>query len=243
MLLSHPNMEIHGFSIYIYHVSAHCSPAHIAILYLASFALMASFTMINPFFEPGAPPPTLPIPLAQTELGSLVCNAQKLLAQEEISRLCDSAVNSDATTPYIKSAHHVNRLKTIVKPLDIPARHRSPSTSSESSLDLDSEDSDSDMDAEQQIPKPTGEAGRPGRGGYNLEETLDWDSKEFAKLKVFSPLLQCSSLAQDHDRKLSNVLCVTTWISRKVIRTKVLCLFASFEKRWVYPIHTTEICN
>jgi hypothetical protein len=182
-----------GFCIYSMIVSAHYSPTHIATLYLVSLALMASFMTINHFFEPGAPPPILPIPLAQTELGSLVCKSQRLLAQEEISPLHDdNTVNSETAMPHIKPiSHHVNHLKPITEPLDTPVRHRSPSTSSESSLDLDSEDSDSDMDAKQQIPKPTGEAGQPGRGGYNLEETLNWDSKEFTKLKVFSLMFQC----------------------------------------------------
>jgi hypothetical protein len=47
------------------------------------------------------------------------------------------------------------------------------------------------MDAKQQIPKLTGEAGQPGHSGYNLEETLNWDSKEFTKLKVFSLMFWC----------------------------------------------------
>jgi hypothetical protein len=34
------------------------------------------------------------------------------------------------------------------------------------------------------IPKPDGEPGRPGRGGYNLQEALAWDSKSFQRLKV-----------------------------------------------------------
>ena len=43
----------------------------------------ASLTTIPPFFEPGAPPPTLPILLAQTEVGATDIPV-KLLAQEEI---------------------------------------------------------------------------------------------------------------------------------------------------------------
>ncbi|KAF4582615.1 hypothetical protein EYR40_002538 [Pleurotus pulmonarius] len=36
------------------------------------------------------------------------------------------------------------------------------------------------------IEKPPGEAGRPGRGGYNLEKTLGWDSKTLAAEYVHS---------------------------------------------------------
>ncbi|KAF8882343.1 hypothetical protein CPB84DRAFT_1770996 [Gymnopilus junonius] len=35
------------------------------------------------------------------------------------------------------------------------------------------------------IPKPEGEAGRPGRGGYNLEQTLGWPKKEYEHIKKF----------------------------------------------------------
>ncbi|KAF8221024.1 hypothetical protein L208DRAFT_1033536, partial [Tricholoma matsutake] len=43
-----------------------------------------------------------------------------------------------------------------------------------------SEESDSD---DEQIPKPSGKAGQPGHGAYNLEDALDWDPKDFVKLK------------------------------------------------------------
>ncbi|KAL0063777.1 hypothetical protein AAF712_009334 [Marasmius tenuissimus] len=35
------------------------------------------------------------------------------------------------------------------------------------------------------IPKPEGEAGRPRRGGYNLEEQLGWEEKFFKQVKSF----------------------------------------------------------
>ncbi|KAL0570417.1 hypothetical protein V5O48_011542 [Marasmius crinis-equi] len=35
------------------------------------------------------------------------------------------------------------------------------------------------------IPKPEGEAGRPKRGGYNLEEKLGWDGKLLTQVKSF----------------------------------------------------------
>jgi hypothetical protein len=148
---------------------------------------MAFFSVIAPFFEPSTPPPTLPIPLAQTELGTLTCTPNKVLAQEEISHfhLGSRADMSSAPAvdlqhpPYVKPIMHCgNCLKPTTKPTALPARYKSPSTSSE----LPSEESDSD---DEQIPKPSGKAGRPGRGGYNLEDALDWDPKDFAKLKVF----------------------------------------------------------
>ncbi|KAF8576076.1 hypothetical protein K439DRAFT_1623128 [Ramaria rubella] len=47
--------------------------------------------------------------------------------------------------------------------------------------DLSSE-SEAESDSEK-IPKPIGEPGRPGRGGYNLEEAINWDMLRFKKLK------------------------------------------------------------
>ncbi|KAI5984814.1 hypothetical protein EDC04DRAFT_2615578 [Pisolithus marmoratus] len=52
-----------------------------------------------------------------------------------------------------------------------------PSESSLSSLE-------SEPGADDKIPKPSGEVGRPGHGGYNLEEQLGWGEDGFKRLKV-----------------------------------------------------------
>ncbi|KAF8583097.1 hypothetical protein K439DRAFT_1617730 [Ramaria rubella] len=49
---------------------------------------------------------------------------------------------------------------------------------SDSSLESE-EDSDSET-----IPKPIGDPGRPGWGGYNLEEAINWDVLRFKESKV-----------------------------------------------------------
>jgi hypothetical protein len=36
------------------------------------------------------------------------------------------------------------------------------------------------------IPKPEGESGRLNRGGYNLQDALGWNSRQFKKVKVRS---------------------------------------------------------
>ncbi|KAF9470789.1 hypothetical protein BDN70DRAFT_939425 [Pholiota conissans] len=154
-----------------------------------------SFDDLNPFYEPGAPPPTQPILLAQTEVGN-VGSPAKLLAQEE--------VGPQATTPPTLTPRSSKRPKTrVVSP---PPTSSSPSSSTPASGSLKrnvlgSEDSDSADDAELAsllslsdfdesddeglIPKPLGEAGRPGRGGYNLEEALGWESKDFKRIKKY----------------------------------------------------------
>ena len=53
---------------------------------------------------------------------------------------------------------------------------------------FDSEESeDGEVEDEGKITKPQGEASRPGRGGYTLDETLlngGWTASELSKLKV-----------------------------------------------------------
>ena len=65
----------------------------------------------------------------------------------------------------------------------------SPLGRQESGID-DLEDSDSvltDLEEEpedEKIPKPPGEAGRPGSGGYNLKEVLGWTKADFDKVQA-----------------------------------------------------------
>ncbi|KAI5992125.1 hypothetical protein EDD15DRAFT_2197148 [Pisolithus albus] len=54
-----------------------------------------------------------------------------------------------------------------------------PSESSLSSLE-------SELGGSDKISKPSGEAGRPGRGGYNLEEQLGWGDSGFKSLKAIA---------------------------------------------------------
>jgi len=48
----------------------------------------------------------------------------------------------------------------------------------------------SDMDEDDpeygKIPKPSGESGRPNRGGYTLRLALKWSAKDYKALKVWS---------------------------------------------------------
>jgi len=139
-----------------------------------------SMTTIPPFFEPGAPPPTLPILIAQTEVG-IVDTPSKLLAQEEIGSgptVTRSARSSVRYTPYPKSASKQ-------QPLPFKPHHDEGSDVDVSDSDLTSiSGTDSESDDSHLISKPEGEAGRPGRGGYNLEEALKWERRKYLKVKV-----------------------------------------------------------
>jgi hypothetical protein len=139
----------------------------------------ASLTTIPPFFEPGAPPPTLPILITQTEVG-IVDTLCKLLAQEEIG-------SGPTVTQYARSS-----ARYALYPKSA-SRHNLPSKPhNEGHLDGDTSDSevtsindtDSESDDSHLIAKPDGEAGRPGRGGYNLEEALKWEHKKYLKVRV-----------------------------------------------------------
>lgn len=151
----------------------------------------AAMIEISPFFEPGAPPPTLPILIAQTEIGNAPTPG-KLVAQEEIGsgptvgrlpypkrHTSPSHFPLRSSTPKLKftSKSPITTSKSVS--LDVESMH-SDSESSLSSL------SDSESDHDLLIPKPEGEAGRPGRGGYNLENTLGWEGKDYRKMKVIS---------------------------------------------------------
>ncbi|KAJ3898181.1 hypothetical protein F5879DRAFT_995061 [Lentinula edodes] len=64
-----------------------------------------------------------------------------------------------------------------------PTRRRSPPAL------VFEDDSDDDF----LIPKPPGEVGRPGRGGYSLFEVLGWPKKKYDKVKKF-----VNGLVEDH---------------------------------------------
>ena len=90
-----------------------------------------------------------------------------------------------AQTPREKTPTHVGRplgrAKSVT--IDLP---RSNSEHSEGSP-APSESSLSSIESEQandKIPKLNGEVGRPGWGGYNLEEQLGWGEEGFKALKV-----------------------------------------------------------
>lgn len=46
------------------------------------------------------------------------------------------------------------------------------------------ESEDGDNNEERKIPKPCGEPGRPGSGGYRLEDKLGWNKATFEAITV-----------------------------------------------------------
>jgi hypothetical protein len=139
------------------------------------------------FFEPGAPPVPLPLLTAQTDLFYNSHRPSTLIANEElvssftpnsitgagVVRTQRGTVNRHRANPPYSKSH------TITNAND-PQDHDDMSSDDISDIDTDSAD---ESDGEK-IPKPSGEPGRPGRGGYNLDEAINWDPATFRKLKV-----------------------------------------------------------
>lgn len=134
---------------------------------------MVFIAPVSHFFEPSAPTSTVPLLTAHTELRkglkpSLI--AQELPLKHKSVRFNTAAAGSAPPSP-ILSLHTSTNSDT--------------SSSFDENEDCDGVTTDEDEPPEDNlIPKPEGENGRPGRGGYNLEVALGWDSKTFRKLKA-----------------------------------------------------------
>jgi hypothetical protein len=128
-------------------------------------------------------PAELPLFTAQTDL---VKPPPPLgVAQFPTSALPGRASSRSPHPPYRIPAKYIARFAT-------PSRRGgSVGLSSQPKLTLSpppNEDENGDESAEAQlIPKPVGEVGRPGRGGYNLEPTLAWAPGKYETLKVCEP--------------------------------------------------------
>jgi hypothetical protein len=135
------------------------------------------------FYEPGAPPPPLPLLTCQAEVYFDTIQPSTLISQEELPPFV--APDHAASSRRHRSLPPPTKPPVVRFRSQIPFDDDSASQISESSLSSlsDSEESAS-SDSDGKIRKPVGEVGRPGRGGYNLQVALSWSSKEYKKLKV-----------------------------------------------------------
>ncbi|KJA18372.1 hypothetical protein HYPSUDRAFT_205480 [Hypholoma sublateritium FD-334 SS-4] len=149
---------------------------------------------IPPFYDPNnntaTPHPTLPILLAQTEI--TIHQPPKLLATQEI------ATSSIAPGP---DRHERSRVRFRGSSRGKTPLNRGPSTPpsrsspapggsrarsvSKAPSDHNPQDSESGSESDGLIPKPAGEAGRPSRGGYNLQTELGWPAADYMRFKKF----------------------------------------------------------
>ncbi len=145
---------------------------------------------IPPFYDPNnnsSPHPTLPILLAQTEIA--VHQPQTLLATQEItpSTVILGPDRHDRTRVHFRGGGK-GKDPASRGASSPPSRSSSaPGTSRAQSVNnVPSDRADSDGESESgMIPKPPGEAGRPSRGGYNLQKELGWPAADYMRFKYF----------------------------------------------------------
>ncbi|KAG2070478.1 hypothetical protein BDR04DRAFT_1155511 [Suillus decipiens] len=161
--------------------------------------------VVPPFFdlETGPPPPFSPMLMDQLELFGHVDHRLITLIADEVlvpkaSSIIHAASSSmpapefklakwvpkkfdHSSSPYLKKAtfsySHSHSCSHSQMPL------LSDSVGSLDSLS-DSDSSTSYLSEDSKIPKPAGEPGHPGCGGYTLYEALDWNLKIYTKFKV-----------------------------------------------------------
>lgn len=157
------------------------------------------------FYEASAPPAPLPLLTAETDSYALSTAGQSIYYEEvDPDRVKRTARVSFAvpTTPPCSKARQLPSL-TIPQarsatPSDVDA-DRNSTSGSDTSDDSDSSNSSaSDIDEDLKITKPPGEAGRPGRGGYSLEQVLSWPPTRMKQFQVDPIAAQVVIVAHTH---------------------------------------------
>jgi hypothetical protein len=127
------------------------------------------------FFKVTAPPPPLPLLSAHTDL-FYATPPFTLISQEEIPQRA-------GTSKHLGQRQNESNSNT-VNPLYYD---NDGAPDEDSSMDSETDcimGSEVENDEDNLIAKPPGEAGRPGRGGYNLQEALNWTPASYKTLKV-----------------------------------------------------------
>ncbi|KAG1728746.1 uncharacterized protein EDB91DRAFT_1253344 [Suillus paluster] len=145
---------------------------------------------VNAFYRADGPPQQLPSLMYHTEMLYPTASFILISPQEEMafsthtlrghihtpSRVF-TTTSFCATTPIPVCGSTPKVTKSVSFLADKVSQNGEPEQMSMWSSILSTESNDS------KIPKPEGEAGRPGRGGYNLEKALNWDADQFKKLR------------------------------------------------------------
>ena len=171
-----------------------------------------SFTEISPFYEPGLvnPDSLSALPLSQTPI--ITANGySKRLTQRDLR------ISSPRTSPYPSPPRtktvtttprsHVTFRSPARSPIPDKSEPRSRGTRTGNQhhrWSSSKQQQPEPQPPEENLPegksdliqKPDGEAGRPGRGGYNLEKVLNWKEQDFKAVKVFLLLRNILLLAK-----------------------------------------------
>ena len=141
------------------------------------------------WYEPAPPPTPQPLLASETDIPDLSFNFEPLSHQEvDMSRRLAAptcmlkagptpTVTFDIRRPDPAGDLAPERAATTME------RGFSTNSDSDSTTSSDSEP-ESQNDADMKIAKPAGEVGRPGRGGYSLEQVLDWTPRRMSEFKV-----------------------------------------------------------
>ena len=153
---------------------------------------LTNVTPIESFYRPPPPPPVIPLLTAQTDIGLMVAITSFMQQDIDVSKPAPRPVVSRVDArPLPAAASH-----TEPEALRHPSPPSTSTSTSRESSPLSSLDGDEDEDREEgvgddglddgvmKIPKPAGEVGRPGRGGYSLDQVLQWPPIRIELLKV-----------------------------------------------------------
>ena len=184
---------------------------------------------VSPFYEQGPGTPT-PFPSMLTDQLELCSNRYRqitLLADEILSPKASPVIPvaraSPALAPELPQLPLAKRSHRTSDRFASPylvriARTRSQSTvfSESPACSIFSLDSDSSVPLSEnsKIPRPPGESGRPGRGGYKLYDVMNWSPKAYAKFKVSNVFTVHFKATHDALRNI----CMTS--STKILRQR-----------------------
>jgi hypothetical protein len=135
-----------------------------------------------PLYEPGLPPLPLFVLTSQTDIFYNPLRSTTITANEELP--LNLRTQRHRSVPPISKSSGVVRFHSVPASRNDSAPEDSDSSLSSLSSDSGSDTDEADEDGNKKIPKPAGEAGRPGRGGYTLRVALGWNARNHKKLQV-----------------------------------------------------------
>ncbi|KAL1941691.1 hypothetical protein VTO73DRAFT_7130 [Trametes versicolor] len=155
---------------------------------------------VPPFFEPGAPPRLIPHLIVETNIDDISPDMVPLLLQDiDMTKPLRRTVRVATPPPRRRSVSAGPARSRASSAAPVESHPGSDDDSSVLSSVTDEEDSGSDDEQQPggegvvKIPKPAGEVGRPNRGGYKLEDALQWNT---ARMRLFKNLIH--KLVDDH---------------------------------------------
>lgn len=166
----------------------------------ASSLTAAGSVMSSQIEQPITPLPTsltfqTEIPISPTVgpiSSMLISRSQTPISRSQTPMIRSQTPMTHSQTPVAITGHAVEKRVRFKHKRAKSRASKSPTPEDSIVSDGDSSDTDSssvlststDTDDDDKIPKPDGEPGRPGRGGYNLERAINWPAKEYKKLKA-----------------------------------------------------------